>query len=201
MAEVLRKAMVYLGLVDDEFDDERYEDEYQLDEPESRYASAQHGGNAQHSTTSQHSAAAPARRTAYAPTEQSDGIGAIRTLAPRERSIHSEPQAGRPTLVRPVSVVASTPSTARVHVVEPTGFASAQEIGDKLREGTPVIMSLQKVEPELSRRLIDFCSGSTYAIDGRMEKVARNVFLLTPANVDVSAEERRRLQERGLYKA
>jgi len=62
-------------------------------------------------------------------------------------------------------------------------------------------VTLQAEEPELARRLVDFCSGSTYVLGGKMERVARNVFLLTPSNVEVSAEERRRLQERGIYQS
>ncbi len=64
---------------------------------------------------------------------------------------------------------------------------------------TPVIVNLQNVERDLSRRLIDFASGLCYGLGGTMEKVANQVYLLTPSNVEISAEERRRLQERGLY--
>jgi cell division inhibitor SepF len=55
------------------------------------------------------------------------------------------------------------------------------------------------VDADLSRRLIDFCSGATYVLDAKMKPVAKRVFLLTPSNVEVSDEEKRRLQERGLY--
>jgi cell division inhibitor SepF len=86
---------------------------------------------------------------------------------------------------------------AKVHVVAPTRFADAQEIGDRFKNGQPVIVNLQANDRELSRRMIDFCSGVTYALSGSMDKVADQVFLLTPSNVEVSAEEKRRLQERG----
>jgi cell division inhibitor SepF len=86
-----------------------------------------------------------------------------------------------------------------VHVVAPTGFNDAQEIGDKLKASQPVIVNLQGVNRDLSRRLIDFSSGLTYGLGGQMERVAEQVFLLTPSNVEVPAEEKRRLQERGLY--
>ncbi len=85
-----------------------------------------------------------------------------------------------------------------MHVVAPAKFADAQEIGDRFKNGQPVIVNLQANDRELARRMIDFCSGVTYALAGSMDKVADQVFLLTPSNVEVSAEEKRRLQERGL---
>jgi cell division inhibitor SepF len=106
-------------------------------------------------------------------------------------------QPQRPSVVRPFT----QPQAAKVHVVVPVGFNDAQEIGDKLKDNQPVIVNLQGVDRDLSRRLIDFSSGLTYGLGGAMERVAEQVFLLTPSNVEVSAEEKRRLQERGLYRA
>ena len=84
--------------------------------------------------------------------------------------------------------------------MQPSAFNDAQEIGDKFREGTSVIMNLVGADPNLSRRLVDFASGLAYGLRGSMQAVADNVFLLTPAGVQVSAEERRRfLEERGFY--
>jgi cell division inhibitor SepF len=68
-----------------------------------------------------------------------------------------------------------------------------------IKQGNPVIVNLQLSDNELGRRMIDFCSGLTYALGGSMERVADHVFLLTPSNVEVTAEERTRLQERGLF--
>jgi cell division inhibitor SepF len=118
----------------------------------------------------------------------------VRTL-PREDSGITIQQ--RPSVVRPIAPVTSP----RVHLVAPAGFNDAKEIGDRLKATQPVILNLQGVERDLCRRLIDFASGLTYGIGGQMEKVADHVFLLTPTNVEVSAEEKRRLQERGLYRA
>lgn len=103
----------------------------------------------------------------------------------------------RPSVVRPFT----QPQAAKVHVTVPVGFNDAQEIGDKLKDNQPVIVNLQGIDRDLSRRLIDFSSGLTYGLGGAMERVADQVFLLTPSNVEVSAEEKRRLQERGLYRA
>jgi cell division inhibitor SepF len=88
----------------------------------------------------------------------------------------------------------------RFHLVHPSSFNDAQEVGDKFREGHSVLMNLQAVEPELARRLVDFASGLAYGLSGSMQPVAEKVFLITPSGVQVSAEERRRLlEERGFF--
>ncbi len=98
---------------------------------------------------------------------------------------------------RPVAV-APAPSV-RVHLVLPRSFNDAQQIADKFKDAIPVILNLQGTDQELSKRLIDFTSGLTYALDGGMQRVADKVFLLTPRNVEVSAEERARMLERGFF--
>ena len=169
-----RRMMTYLGLVeDDEYDDEAYEEAAPTPPP-----------------------TRPARAM-----ERDDPMNGIRTL-PRERDITPEPRSGvtvtpRPSVIRPI-----TPTPApRVHTVTPSSFQDAQEIGDRVKAGVPVIVNLQAVERDLMRRIIDFTSGLVYGLGGDMEKAADRVFLLTPTNVEVSAEEKRRLQERGLYRS
>jgi len=132
----------------------------------------------------------------------------VRRLAPRRRRgaefedwTDPEPQRGAQTAVlrprpRPVEA-APGEASVRVHLVVPRSFNDAQQIADKFKEGTPVILNLQGSDADLSKRLIDFGSGLTYALDGGMQRVADKVFLLTPRNVEVSAEERARLLERG----
>ena len=173
MASFVRRTMIYLGLADDEYEDyEHYE------EPR---------------------APAPARRQSrpYAQAEPEEPTpGTIRTLT-REEVSTAQPPDDRPTIVRPIA-----PDKAhRVHVVAPARFADAQEIGDRLKDDQPVIVNLQVVDRDLARRMIDFCSGLAYALSGSMEKVADQVFLLTPSDVEVSPEERQRLQERGLFRS
>jgi cell division inhibitor SepF len=90
-------------------------------------------------------------------------------------------------------------SDVRVHLVIPKSFNDAQDIGNKFKDSIPVILNLQGSESDLSKRLIDFASGLTYALDGGMQKIADKVFLLTPRNVEVSAEERARLIEKGFF--
>src|SRR3954453_14746966 len=88
-------------------------------------------------------------------------------------------------------------SDVRVHLVSPRSFNDAQDVADKFKDAIPVIINLQQSEAELNKRLIDFASGLTYALDGGMQRIADKVFLLTPRNVEVSAEERARIIEKG----
>jgi cell division inhibitor SepF len=135
----------------------------------------------------------------------------VRRLAPRRRSREEfddwtdpEPASARTSGLRPapeprrVRGVESMPAASvKVHLVLPRSFNDAQQIADRFKDGVPVILNLQGCDQELSKRLIDFASGLTYALDGGMQRVADKVFLLTPRNVEVSAEERARLLERG----
>ena len=177
MASFVRRAMVYLGLVDDEYEEyEAYEEQVAAPAPPP---------------------AAPTRPAPRSYTTPAETGGSIRTLHVTEEAPPSVAPTPRPAVVRPL-----TPTqTAKVQVVAPGQFSDAQEIGDRLKANQPVIVNLQNADRELSRRMIDFCSGCTYALGGSMDKVAEQVFLLTPSNVEVSAEEKRRLQERGLYRA
>lgn len=104
----------------------------------------------------------------------------------------------REAVVRPLPTpVERTP--VKVHLVEPKNFNDAQLIADKFKSDIPVILNLQRSDTELSKRLIDFASGLTYALEGGIERVADKVFLLTPRNVEVSAEEKQRLIEKGFF--
>ncbi|MDQ3913459.1 MAG: cell division protein SepF [Actinomycetota bacterium] len=87
----------------------------------------------------------------------------------------------------------------RVSVINPASFNDAQTLADRFKRQQPVILNLQQADAELSRRMVDFCSGLTYALDGNIQTVANRVFLLTPRNVEVSAEERKRLAERAFF--
>jgi cell division inhibitor SepF len=86
---------------------------------------------------------------------------------------------------------------AKVHLVVPRSFNDAQQIADRFKAQIPVILNLQSADTELAKRLVDFSSGLTYALDGSMQRVADKVFLLTPRDVELSAEERARALERG----
>lgn len=86
---------------------------------------------------------------------------------------------------------------AKPRVLSPQSFGDAKILADEFKSEVPVVMNLQTVERELARRLIDFASGICYALDGSMVKLASQVFLLTPRSVEVSDEDRRRLEQRG----
>ncbi|MBI2168952.1 MAG: cell division protein SepF [Actinobacteria bacterium] len=171
MASLWRRAMVYLGLVDDEELDYEYDYGYE-EQPQPRAAAAE------------------------PQTRSSEPSSAVRTVAPPEQATATLPPAQRPSVVRTMNQ-----ASAKVHVVEPGSFNDAQEVGDRLKVTQPVILNLQGLDRELQRRFIDFSSGLTYALGGSMTRVHDEVFLLTPANVEISAEEKKRLQSRGLYSA
>jgi len=87
----------------------------------------------------------------------------------------------------------------RVHFVAPRSFNDVQDVADKFKDTIPVILNLQGTDTDLAKRLIDFASGLTYALDGGMQRIADKVFMLTPRNVEISAEERARLIEKGFF--
>jgi cell division inhibitor SepF len=188
---IVKKTMVYLGLVDDDYDD--------YDDYDDRSARGYTAPNTVTRVDSRPSVDEPEDRPVAASPPSS---GRIRTLprdsAPATTAI---PSTAAPAMaVRPgtPSVRPMTPvDTAKVHVVAPARFGDAKEIADVLKGNRPVIVNLQVADRDLQRRMIDFCSGVTYALSGDMEKVADQVFLLAPTNVKVSEEERQRLQERG----
>src|SRR3954452_10636196 len=212
MASMWRRAMVYLGLQDD--DELDYGGEYETygdygdaaEEPQAGRPRRDPGDDAPERRPSRDSGTV---RTRPAETEYATDYGAdygapaepapapapapARVAAPRDEP--SGMSAPRPSVVRTIG-----PTTAaRVHVVEPQGFNDAQEVGDRLKANQPVILNLQGLPRELQRRLIDFSSGLAYAVAGNMQRVANQVFLLTPSNVEVSQEEKDRLQARGLF--
>jgi cell division inhibitor SepF len=120
---------------------------------------------------------------------------------PTVRPVAADEADARPSTPS-VSGVRTIPRpSAKPHVIAPRSFSDAQEVGDNFKSKQPVIINLQGVDRDLSRRLVDFTSGLCYGIGGQMEKIATDVFLLTPVDVEVSPEERQRLQERGLYES
>ena len=135
----------------------------------------------------------------------------VRRLTPRRRShdyddwtesesgqdLAARPRGMRQPAARPQLEAVANPNSVRVHLVLPRSFNDAQQIADKFKQGIPVILNLQSADAELSKRLIDFASGLSYALNGGMQRVADKVFLLTPRNVEVSAEQRAQLLERG----
>ncbi len=210
MASMWRRAMVYLGLQDD--DELDYGGEYEsygdygeaADEPQPARPRREAPPEVPDARVVRDSGTVRTRpsETDYATDYGADYGAAPEPVpaapAPPRAAAREEPTgmtAPRPSVVRTIG-----PTTAaRVHVVEPQGFNDAQEVGDRLKANQPVILNLQGLSRELQRRLIDFSSGLAYAVAGNMQRVANQVFLLTPSNVEVSQEEKDRLQARGLF--
>jgi cell division inhibitor SepF len=105
---------------------------------------------------------------------------------------------GRTRTLRPVDS-GGNGADVQVHLVIPRNFNDAQQVADQFKRSVPVILNLQTADHELSKRMIDFCSGLTYALDGGMQRIAEKMFLLTPRNVEVSAEEKARLIDKGFF--
>jgi len=182
LSDTWHRTLVYFGLAEDRYDDDEH------DEP-----------------------AAVASRSREPEVELEDRYRErpnVRRLSSRRRRdeiddifADDSPSERRTTVLRPVAAARQENGRAgvRVHLVIPKSFNDAQDIADKFKEAIPVIINLQGADNELSKRLIDFASGLTYALDGGMQRIADKVFLLTPRNVEVSAEERARLIEKGFF--
>ena len=170
-ADVWNKTLVYFGIAEEEDWDE---DSYLTNEEIERSYSSRDRHNV--------------RRLSSRRRERDDWTDSEPDVAPT--------QVSRPARLRGVQSAPSQGSV-RVHLILPRSFNDAQQIADRFKDSVPVILNLQSADNELSKRLIDFASGLTYALDGGMQRVADKVFLLTPRNVEVSAEERARMLERG----
>ena len=167
-------------------DEDYYEDE---DEEERRYAGEPYAARGAEPGPT-------VRRLGRA--ERSSAFGtSLGDLFGREVSGRGEGDGGQnpPSHLRPVP----DQRTTRVSVLEPSSFNDAQNLADRFKRQQPVILNLQNVDGDLSRRMVDFCSGLTYALDGNIQSVANRVFLLTPRDVEVSAEERKRIAERAFF--
>ena len=129
----------------------------------------------------------------------------VRRLSSRRRrddfdDIFADDEPARPTAVlRSVGKGGNGRGDVRVHLVIPKSFNDAQQVADRFKDSIPVVLNLQGTDTDLSKRLIDFASGLTYALDGGMQRVADRVFMLTPRNVEISAEERAQLIEKGFF--
>ena len=193
LRDVWSRALVYFGIAEEEYwDDDSYSAETELersyaDRPNVRRLEPRRRRDEQ---TAWSEPEAVPTRTTYRERE-------------REERAERETRSSRRSSA-PLTAVSSVPrvreaSPVKVHLVVPRSFNDAQSIADRFKDQTPVILNLQSADPELSKRLIDFSSGLTYALNGSMQRVADKVFLLTPRNVEVSAEERARLLDRGFF--
>lgn len=189
-----RKAMVWLGLApDDEYDDYGYDEPARPGpgpgRPVGYGAPGPVGGPRGHQPAPMPEPEDP--MAAYGRGPGARPTGAVRPLPSRAAA---EPPAPRAPLreetptVRPMR-----PTSAKPTVVQPGSFDAAKDVADRFKADQPVVMDLSEADRDLARRLIDFSSGMCYALGGNMERVTPGVYLLTPAGVEVSGEERRRL--------
>jgi cell division inhibitor SepF len=211
MASMWRKAMLYLGLgPDDEYDDFDVTGEHQRPVTPRPAVRRTGGGDVQHDPepsgavrtltpsavddggTRNGNGSAGGHATRSNAERGGDEPAAPRRASGSSAAASERPSRSRGAVVRPLPVGTSKPS-----VIGPTSFNDAQEVADKFKVNVPVILNLQGIERDLARRIIDFASGLCYGLGGQMERVATQVYLLTPSDVEVSPEERRRLRERG----
>jgi cell division inhibitor SepF len=197
-----QKTMLYLGLApEEEYDDLEHVDPYT--DPQSGASERRpQPPQRQQEYAPQAVSHQPKHQTAPPPSHSEAEPGAVRTIS-REQAVAAggkvSPIAASPPPLPSASVRTFAMSSVKPHVVAPRQFNEAQTIADHFKSDQPVILNLQEVDRDLRRRLIDFASGLSYGLGGRMDRVADGVYLLTPENVEVSDEERRRLQERGLH--
>jgi len=183
LADVWSRTLVYFGIAEEDDEEEWDEDGYAThEELERTYAERPNVRRLQ-----------PRRSKKdfddWTDSEQAaQPKASVRSLRRQERKLEVAPAPAAPAS-----------ANVQVHLVIPRSFNDAQQIDDRFKDGVPVILNLQGTDTELSKRLIDFASGLTYALDGGMQRVADKVFLLTPRNVSVSAEERARMLERGFF--
>lgn len=200
MASLWQKTLFYLGLVDDE-------------QAEGGEGNAGQAPQAQVRTVS-----APERRPATVrndrPGTRSETPAVVRpghVVAGRRveppdrqrRQMSSDPHhAEAGVIVRPGGTVRSAPAVqdaGEAEVIVARTFSDAQALADHIRDGRPVVLDLRNAESAMVRRLVDFASGLTYGLGGKMVKTTQGVILVTPQGVSIGLEERRRLASLGLY--
>ena len=181
MATFWQKTLFYLGLVDDDTDG---------DQGGPAPAPAQAPGDTPRVVTARPPGSVAGRRV----DPPSSTSRQNSSWEHAEAGVYVQPgsEAGRP-------LDAAARPSLETEVIVARNFSDAQMLADGIRSGRPLVLDLRTTEPEMVRRLVDFTSGLTYALDGRMVKVATGVILVTPAGTSVSVDERRRLAALGLY--
>ncbi|NNN19639.1 MAG: cell division protein SepF [Acidimicrobiaceae bacterium] len=192
-----QKAMVWLGLTDADDEDEA-SDEYEDAAPRR----ARH-----YRPDSPTPPASPRVQVFQAPPEFSkqerDNIRHLAYEGHGSRDLSDEHDPSRadnidPRSLKPkVGFVKPVPAEKpKLHLSQPLRFSDVQEIGDRFKERQLVLVDLANLPKELSRRVIDFCAGATYALDGKIEKLSEVVLLLSPANIELSVQDKDKLLER-----
>jgi cell division inhibitor SepF len=170
MASAMRKMAVYLGLVEDDRYHDDY-DEYDVYDDD----------------------AAERRRTEDEPAGQPTRV---QDVTDRDRE---QPSAAAERRSSTVVYDAAASDLARITTLHPRTYNEARTIGEHFREGTPVIMNLTEMVDSDAKRLVDFAAGLVFGLHGSIERVTNKVFLLSPVNVEVTAEDKARMAERGFF--
>ena len=152
--------------------------------------------------------------------ERDESVRVVQPSAPRDPVPHSASlgaDSGRPARIAPVASitqerqsmeknapvimpkVVSEREPYRITTLHPRTYNEARTIGEHFREGTPVIMNLTEMDDTDAKRLVDFAAGLVFGLHGSIERVTQKVFLLSPANVDVTAEDKARIAEGGFF--
>ncbi|MEX0768541.1 MAG: cell division protein SepF [Microthrixaceae bacterium] len=187
MSNWMKNTKTWLGLGNDPY----YEDEYGDPDVEEEYEDSDltEGGYEEperqpaRSSSQSRGAVRAVPSSTRTKEDWEDGDGGVRVIS--SAAADNAPTRG---VVRPL------PSSAKPQIVSPTGFNDVQQVADTFKRDQPVIVNLQGVDKELSRRLIDFASGLCYGLEGDMERVSDQIFLLTPRGAEVSEDERRRMR-------
>jgi len=200
MAGMMRRAAVYLGLTDEQrFEDERYyddyEDEYETETAEPAAVSEQVHREPETGSGGALVVAQNDRRNFAAPSN-------VTVMPDRsERSSRADrAERGGPVMYSvPTDRSADREASYRITTLHPRTYNEARTIGEHFREGVPVIMNLTEMEDADAKRLVDFAAGLIFGLRGNMERVTQKVFLLSPANVDMTAEDKARIAEGGFF--
>ncbi len=189
----MRKAAVYLGLVED---DEQYDEYDEYDEPadQARVAERDYAMQAPVAASRHdHRAHDLAERRGH--DVRDSGYGG------RPRTAGATALAPAPAHLEPTRLGWSDPAGGppRVTTLHPRTYNEARAIGEHFREGTPVIMNLTEMDDADAKRLVDFAAGLIFGLRGTIERVTAKVFLLSPQNVEVTAEDKQRLVGGGFF--
>ena len=188
LGDTWRRALEYFGLVDGDYIEGDYTDEHDVGGPATEDVAAPREAAR---------AAPPRERGGRGGGEDIDDIFGDEEPPPRRRATRSAPATPPPDIGRTAPV--GNGADVQMSLVNPRSFNDAQQVADSFKSSRPVILNLQDTNVDLARRLIDFCSGLTYALGGGMQKIANQTFLLTPRNVEVSAAEAERMLESGFF--
>ncbi|WP_405732066.1 cell division protein SepF [Streptomyces sp. NBC_01537] len=193
MAGAMRKMAVYLGLVEDDgydgpgFDpDDEFEPEPEPERPRRPHQS--HQSHQSHQATQQDEPA----RIVHAPAPREPRIAPVASITQERHSLEKNAAVIMPKVV-------SEREPYRITTLHPRTYNEARTIGEHFREGTPVIMNLTEMDDTDAKRLVDFAAGLVFGLHGSIERVTQKVFLLSPANVDVTAEDKARIAEGGFF--